>query len=115
LQGRASGWWSYGVLRAAWLDAIGYPEHTYVRVDIVDGHQAESSVSKLIMLIAVFATAWWLLKRYLRGLREDAPPPVVPPEDMVCCARCGIHLPRSESVLRDDRHFCGTEHARRDE
>ena len=78
------------------------------------GYQAESIVSKLIMLIVVFATAWWLLKRYLRDLREDAPP-VVPPEDMVCCARCGIHLPRSESVLRDDRHFCNTEHACRDE
>ena len=69
-------------------------------------------MSKLIMLIAVFATAWWLFKRYLRSVREEAPPAAVPPEDMVRCARCGIHLPRSESVLRDDQRFCGAEHAR---
>jgi uncharacterized protein len=63
------------------------------------------------MLVAVFAAAWWLLKRYVRSLRNDAPPAPVS-EDMVRCARCGLHLPRSEGLLRDGRTFCSEEHVR---
>ncbi len=63
------------------------------------------------MLIAIFAFAWWLVKRYLRSLRQDAPPAAVS-EDMVRCARCGVHLPRSESITREEKVFCGEEHAR---
>jgi uncharacterized protein len=68
-------------------------------------------LSKLIVLIAVFAAAWWLFKRYLRSLRSGAPPAAVS-EDMVRCDRCGVHLPRSESITRDDKFFCGEDHAR---
>ncbi len=68
-------------------------------------------MAKLIFLIAVFAAAWWLLKRYVRSLRNEAPP-VAAPEDMVRCAQCGVHLPRSESVGRDEQRYCSEEHAR---
>jgi len=34
------------------------------------------------------------------------------PEQMVRCAHCGIHLPRSEAVLRKGQTWCSTEHAR---
>ena len=33
------------------------------------------------------------------------------PEDMVRCARCGVHLPRSESIMREAKLFCSQEHA----
>ena len=35
-----------------------------------------------------------------------------PSEQMVRCAHCGIHLPRSEALLLEGRTWCGTEHAR---
>jgi uncharacterized protein len=68
-------------------------------------------LAKLIVLIAVFAAAWWLLKRYLRSLRGDAPPAPVS-EDMVRCEHCGVHLPRSESIPRDGKRFCSEDHSR---
>jgi uncharacterized protein len=70
------------------------------------------SLAKLIVLVAVFAAAWWLLKRYVRSLRKDAPSAAVT-EDMVRCAHCGVHLPRSESLARDGRQYCSEEHSRR--
>ncbi|RQH01075.1 PP0621 family protein [Paraburkholderia dinghuensis] len=34
------------------------------------------------------------------------------PEPMVCCAECGVHAPRSESVTAGAQSFCCAEHAR---
>ncbi|OZI66541.1 PP0621 family protein [Bordetella genomosp. 11] len=36
----------------------------------------------------------------------------VPAEQMVRCAHCGIHLPRSEATLIGGRTWCSHEHAR---
>lgn len=33
-------------------------------------------------------------------------------EEMVRCAHCGIHLPRSEALLQQGKTWCGSEHAR---
>ena len=75
--------------------------------------EAERNLSKLIFLIVVVAGAWWLLKRYVRSLHETEAPPVKPSEDMVRCMRCGVHLPRSESIVRGENAFCCEDHAAR--
>jgi len=36
----------------------------------------------------------------------------VPPEAMVRCAHCGIHLPRSEALMQHGQLWCCEEHAR---
>ncbi|MBZ0092776.1 MAG: PP0621 family protein [Burkholderiales bacterium] len=33
-------------------------------------------------------------------------------EDMVRCAQCGVHLPRSEGVLSQGEFYCSDEHRR---
>ena len=33
-------------------------------------------------------------------------------EDMVRCAKCGVHLPRSESLVTQGQHYCSAEHRR---
>jgi uncharacterized protein len=72
-------------------------------------------LAKLIVLIVIFAAAWWLLRRYLRALiakgrADPASPPAA--EAMVRCERCGVHLPRSECISRNEQVFCSEEHAR---
>lgn len=46
--------------------------------------------------------------------RDRAPPqsPVdAPPEAMIQCAQCGIHIPASEAILvQSDLAFCSEEH-----
>ena len=67
-------------------------------------------MAKLILAVAIFALAWWLLAKYRRSLARDERPPAAAPEDMVRCAHCGLHLPRSESRANDGNFFCCEEH-----
>lgn len=70
---------------------------------------------KYILLLAVVLGTVWLM----RSLRKpklpsqpEAKPPAAPaaPEDMVRCAQCGVHLPRSESLPGRGGVFCSEAH-----
>ncbi len=64
-------------------------------------------MSRLLLLVAIAAVVYLLI----RSFRRSAPPQEGPAvEDMVRCAQCGVHLPRSESVQADGRFFCSAEH-----
>ena len=65
--------------------------------------------------ILLLAIAVWLLyavvKRYLNGMAASEQA-AEKSEDMVQCAHCGVHLPKSDSLLVGDRHFCCEAHSR---
>ena len=67
---------------------------------------------KLILL----AFGAWLVFRILKGYnrsiesREPPLPQAEEGEDMVRCAHCGVHLPRSESILSQGEFFCSEAH-----
>jgi uncharacterized protein len=64
-------------------------------------------MSRLLLLIAIAAVVYLLLKSYRK------PPPVQGrpgAEDMVRCVQCGVHLPKSESILSGGNFFCSIEH-----
>jgi len=75
-------------------------------------------LAKFLLLIALAIFAYLLFK----GLRRDGQQqgsvrgsqsrdePIS--EDMVRCARCGVHLPRSESFTSRGKFFCSDEHRR---
>jgi len=64
-------------------------------------------MSRLLMLVAIGAAVYWLLRSYGKEVsRQDRP--VV--EDMVRCAHCGVHIPRSESIASGKNFFCSTGH-----
>ena len=70
-------------------------------------------MGKLIVLVLLVAVAVWLLRRALRsGQRDDIErtPPVH--GELVSCAHCGVHLPRSEARTEGERLYCSEEHAR---
>lgn len=67
----------------------------------------------LVLLVIVVAVGIWRNKR--------RPPPAQPastsakrklltPQDMVECAHCGLHLPRSEALSEHGTFFCSAEH-----
>lgn len=68
---------------------------------------------KYLILIAVVLGVLWLM-RSLRKPSDSAPPqkPASPPqqEEMVSCAQCGVHLPRSEALPGRGGVFCGEAH-----
>lgn len=68
---------------------------------------------KYLILIVVVVGVLWLM-RSLRKPSGQAPTqkPVTPPqqEEMVSCAQCGVHLPRSEALPGRGGVFCGETH-----
>ena len=70
-------------------------------------------MAKILLLAIAFAAALWLLRGLRKRTTRDAGPSAPPgAEDMVRCARCGVHLPRGESVVSEQRFFCSSQHER---
>lgn len=84
---------------------------------------------QLLLLILFVLAARWLVKLQragqprgnaradarrgtssARGTRSGNTPSLAEP--VVRCAACGVHAPRSESVLVGQQYFCCAEHAR---
>jgi uncharacterized protein len=89
--------------------AGGWPILTIRWGRVLAGREA---LGKLILIVLVFAFAWWILGKYRRSLTRNEPPPTGAAEDMVRCAHCGVHLPRSESRASGEKFFCSEEHLR---
>lgn len=65
---------------------------------------------KLLIIIVVIAFVYWLLKSYGRSMTK--PRRSAGGEDMVRCAQCGVHLPKSESLTVQGNFFCSDAHRR---
>ena len=69
-------------------------------------------MAKLFLLvIALLLVVWWLVSQ--RGKPADpgtrkASPKVE--ERIVVCAQCHLHVPESESITHEGRHYCCDEH-----
>ena len=67
-------------------------------------------MSRLIFIIVIIALVYWLFKSYRKQLpKQDEPPKT---QDMVSCARCGINLPKSDSLFVDGKYYCSAAHSR---
>lgn len=67
-------------------------------------------MSRLILIVAIVALVYWLLSSYRRQTpKQDESPNS---QDMVSCAYCGIHLPKSESIVANEKYYCCTAHSR---
>jgi uncharacterized protein len=74
---------------------------------------AEFELVKVILLVLGLLLAYWILKSYRRRVdRSGGEAPPAAGENMVQCARCGVHLPRSESITTQGRYYCSQEHQR---
>jgi len=68
-----------------------------------------------MLKILFLALAVWIvisiLKSYSRNIDSQVKKPVKP-ENMVQCAECGVHLPKSDSVCEQDQYYCSVEHSK---
>ena len=71
-------------------------------------------MGRLVALILLAVIAVWLIRRAMRRLDagEAAPKKDAGQGDLVSCAHCGMHLPRSEARSSGDALYCSEEHAR---
>lgn len=68
----------------------------------------------LVLLVVVIAVGVWRSRRRVED-NDTAPAksPALPTQDMVACAHCGLHLPRSDALaLRATpaQYYCSPEH-----
>ena len=70
-------------------------------------------MSKLLLLLFLGLAAYLVFKALRRrdgnDRRADRADPRAP-ERMVACAHCGVHLPESEAIADDGRHYCCAAH-----
>ncbi|MDO9601877.1 MAG: PP0621 family protein [Rhodocyclaceae bacterium] len=70
---------------------------------------------KVILLILAILLVYWFFwgqrKKNPADTSADKSAPASP-EKMVICAHCQLHVPESECVMADGRHYCSDEHAR---
>ena len=55
---------------------------------------------RLLILVAVVWLGYWLARRYFAGRKAGAQSKAerAAADDMLRCARCGLHVPRREAV-----------------
>ncbi|HEY0268206.1 MAG TPA: PP0621 family protein [Methyloradius sp.] len=68
-----------------------------------------------MLKILFLALAIWIvisiLKSYSRNVDSAVKKPVNP-ENMVQCAECGVHLPKSDSVSHQGKYYCSEGHSK---
>jgi uncharacterized protein len=77
-------------------------------------------VAKLLTILVLGILVFLIVNRLRQGAHREVPPPrenrgraaAGVPEDMVRCAVCGVHLPRSESFTSRGQFYCSDEHRR---
>ena len=69
---------------------------------------------RFLLVIILIVAVVWAIRRGLRSMasRDEAAARPPAPGELVSCARCGLHLPRSEAREIEGRLFCSEEHAR---
>lgn len=60
---------------------------------------------KILLLLAVGLVVFFVVRAYRRSLVRSAETEI-PVENMVRCARCGVNLPKSEALCKDDVCVC---------
>lgn len=67
-----------------------------------------SRIAFFILLALAIYIVWRLLqKKHLPPPGRDSSVARLP---MVSCAKCGLHIPREEALIKDERYFCCEEH-----
>jgi uncharacterized protein len=72
-------------------------------------------LSRLIILVAIVALIYWLIKKYSGQVNKSDSEQVDKPENsqvMVSCSHCGLNFPKNEGIFSSGKYYCCAEHSR---
>ncbi|NNC71174.1 MAG: preprotein translocase subunit YajC [Flavobacteriaceae bacterium] len=70
-------------------------------------------MSRLLFFAIIAVLIFWILRKFIRkDINVNNEPSSTESEDMLCCDYCGLHLPKSEGIIKDNQFFCSEEHYR---
>lgn len=73
----------------------------------------------LVLLVVLIAVGVWRKRHRAENPEQRRAAPrtesrLQPPQDMVACAHCGLHLPRSDALMLGSasqaKYYCSAEH-----
>ncbi len=64
----------------------------------------------LVVALVVGLVLWLMFGRRGRGSSRARTSARRGPEDMLTCAHCGVHLPRSEALVAGGHAYCSAAH-----
>jgi uncharacterized protein len=65
----------------------------------------------VLLVVLVVAFGIWRSRRSADGKPSGkASHPPAPPQDMVACAYCGVHVPQADAIRLAGHTFCSSEH-----
>jgi len=70
---------------------------------------------RLLLWLVLLGALFWMFRRWWRGKTTPAPKArSLPPNPMVRCAHCGVHVPQERALADGDhpRWYCSAEHRR---
>lgn len=65
------------------------------------------------LLGLIFALVWLFRQNKAKAAspRNDPAPPPAEGEKMLSCAKCGVFIPASEAIQKQDHYYCCEQHA----
>jgi len=70
-------------------------------------------VKYLVVLLIVLGVVAWL--RLPRRSGSSHPEPAQPPQDMLACTHCGVHVPHADAIQGRDGAYCCAAHRQQHE
>jgi len=69
----------------------------------------------VLLVVLVVAIGIWRSRRASDGESSSQPAArsLAPPQDMLACAHCGVHVPQGEALKTDAHAYCCADHQRR--
>lgn len=66
----------------------------------------------LVLVVVIAAIGIWRSQRRPMGPARPPQPPrgAAPAQEMVACAHCGLHLPKSDALHDGTLHYCSADH-----
>ena len=68
---------------------------------------------KYLVLLVVLVVAFGIWRSRRPSAPSPAPRPLALPQDMLACARCGIHIPQAEALMTGKLAYCCADHQQR--
>ncbi len=67
----------------------------------------------VLLVVLVVAIGFWRNGRSRDSAEHKVPPsPRALAQDMLACAHCGVHIPRTEALMLGNQAYCCAEHRR---
>lgn len=65
----------------------------------------------LLLVLIIWFLIWMFKKQFSQDTPDNNTSKADEAEDMLACAHCGTHVPKSLGVVDNDHFYCSKEHA----